>query len=272
MNPIEDPAMDTSAGVTRRRFLAGAGVAAGTVAVISTADLAACSHSGEHASTPDLAPIEHGVLDSLAESRAPRLSIGYIERSARHTSLATAVGSQVRSVPASQLVAGSPGLSGHPIRVRVLGLTPGGDAALAAKGVTMLVDVVMPAATAALDLPFFAWSFRPRPIPTPASPTEFTVAAARSHRFAIRVEARAAAPHVSTQRAVTAASEAAVAGAAVQVLTSGFGRGLAKLRPGLYLVGLDHEVWNQPQALPGLDAASWRDRPSVVIAVSAASA
>ncbi|MCU1354137.1 MAG: hypothetical protein JWM05_3346, partial [Acidimicrobiales bacterium] len=85
--PTMDDTSDLTSDVSRRRFLAGAGVAAGTVAVASTLDLAACSRSTGSASLPP-EPIEHGVLDSLVTARAPRLSIGFIERSAGHATLA----------------------------------------------------------------------------------------------------------------------------------------------------------------------------------------
>lgn len=186
-------------------------------------------------------------------------------------------------VPADQLL-GDPRLAVVPVRVAVLGLYPEVDDV---PGVTfdMVLTVHFHTGDPFLPVvPFHAWGWRDDPAPSSGSPTRFTVPVERDAglRFTldvVQVERPAALRALGLGGGVRAGGASRAGGAASAavgrstwrqeaVLSVGAEPGVPKLQRGVYLLGLEPNLWARPSDLP---AGAFPDElpPSLVIAVEA---
>ncbi len=232
---------------TRRSFLIGGS------AVVSAVLLAG-----------DFVPGPSG-LDNMAAAAGPRISVGYVEGSAGAVSLSSLVASgRTRVVPAAGMRSGSADLAGKPVNLMISGFTPGLAASSSSPFSTVFLDAHIPSTDplhAGTTVPFYAWTFRRDPAPMSAAPTRFRVGSGRGPRVGFSLDA-----------APDASSSAAPRTPATAVFTSGRQRGLVKLQPGIYLLGLSPGAWLTPRALPSIGDPAWVDLASMVVSVEAAPA
>jgi hypothetical protein len=208
----------------------------------------------------DLTPAPDG-LQKLLSSGAPRIPIAFLEGSEAMTSLAAALSAgAVRAVPASAIAPAS-ALAGEAVRMTVHGFTPG----LGGQDTpfdSVYLDSLIPAPDAAhagTTIPFYAWTYRR----TPASSTgrsRFVIGSERGLRVGLSL---------STLPAAAAANDARRE--AISVFTSGRDRDLPKLRPGVYLLGLDDGLWHDRRTVPAIDDPAWSGLGSMVLTVEALS-
>lgn len=233
MTAISIPTSDD--GLSRRAFLTGAGAILGSALLLG----------------PNGLP-RPGALARLAAANGPRLSLGFVEGSAgvvasEFRSLLTAVGARV--TPAASLRSGDRRLAGSLAAVHILGLTNGASVGEAAQ---LDVLVAPPRGAGSEPLPFYAWTRTARG------------GGAQTASFVA---------HVENEPTLGMAFRVGAPGVwreSVAVLTGGRERGLPKLRPGLYLLGLDPALWSHARALPGNDDHAWARLSSVAFAVQAA--
>lgn len=222
--------------LSRRSFLAGGGAVLGAALLLG----------------PNGVP-RPGALTRLAYSGGRRLSVGYVEGSdgvaaAEAGALLTTAGTRV--VPAASLRAAHRAFTDGSATIGVGSLTPhaGRD------DLTAYLDALVAPPRGAGDqpLPFYAWTARPG-------------AAGRPVTFGTAVAAQ---PTLGFSLAVRGA--AGTTGESIAVFTGGRERDLPKLRPGLYLFGLDEGTWATSRRLPGDDPAAWAGLASLAVTVHAA--
>ena len=188
-----------------------------------------------------------GSLASLATAPGPKISVGYVDRFP-DAGRALSWGERDRIVPATSVRAGELGAA---TTVRLAGPTPGlvDDAPFAAVD----LDALYPNARGDQPLRYFAWSYRADPRSV-SSPVRFTAPVeAMSLGFALR--------------AVPFTGEARIADS---VLTGGTERGLPRLRPGTYLLGLGEGIWDEPSRLPAAEDRAWSELASVALTLTPA--
>jgi len=191
-------------------------------------------------------------LQLLADSAGSRIPVAYVEGSSGATSLQAALSAGARrAVPAADLRGGGV-LSGAPARLSLSGFTAPGVAAASFRHV--LVDTIVPSpAHRAETIPFYSFTFRGQGI-SQSAPTRLRIGAGSGLRAGFRLETagQKAAPSVATA-----------------VFTSRAGRGLPTLLPGVYLLGLQPDMWSAPVDLPAEGSARWAALQSVVLLVEA---
>ena len=233
-------------GMSRRSLLGhGALAAAGSVVISGALPAAQAAAAG-----------------ALVAPTRTALSIGYV-RGSRGLSLAEAraqlLAYGTRVVPAARLASGAAGLRGGAVRVRVDGLTPGLTASERPRLRGVHVDGLFAPATEGDALRFYAWTLdRDAPGAT-SSPASFIAPVRSGPSFGFAQRLRRLAADGSTKW-----SEAST------ILTSGSEAGMAKLRPGTYLLGLRPETWGATRELPGASDVAWAPLASVVVLVEPA--
>jgi hypothetical protein len=222
-----------STGMSRRAFLTGTGAILGSALLLG----------------PNGLP-RPGALARLANTSGPRLSLGYLEGSAgvvaaEAAALIGAAGTRVS--PAASLRSGARNLAGRAVTIRLDRLTPG-----SAFGEAAQLDALIapPRGAGSEPLPFYAWTQTAGA--RGGSPVAFTSA-------------------VEDEPSLGLSMRVGGAGAwreSVAVLTGGRDRGLPKLRPGMYLIGFDPDVWSTARTLPGAaDDPRWGPLSSLAFTV-----
>ena len=187
-------------------------------------------------------------LSVLHRSDAPRLSVGYVDGSDQVDDLSAWAGGG-RSTPASRVQAGT----GEAARVSVRGFSPGTSATRAD------LDALYPAGSALA--PFFAYSVRDGK--AASNPVEFAVPLGGGPAVALAIGIGAAMA-VGKDGTVQPDAEGLPP---VAVFTGGSQAGMAKLRRGIYLLGVAPKTWDRRTDVPAADAATWGDKASVIVAV-----
>lgn len=205
-------------------------------------------------------------LPPLLRSGRPDRLAAFAAGAARRASVAFAGGlgdasavpeldalSGARALPAAGLRRGDAALAGRTIRLAFSGLTPGAEARVGDAD----LDTLLPPAADGDDQPLrhMTWTVRGETVPRTANRTALVAAVATPSPFGVEVS--------------SPALRADGAAAATTVFTLGRGTDLAKLWPGLYLIGLAPGIWDRPRTLPAVDDPRWQELPSVVLRVSA---
>lgn len=221
---------------TRRQFLlAGSAAAAGALLL-----------GGDVFSGPS-------GLERLAKIGGPRIPVAFIEGSAGATSLAAAlVGASRRAVPAEGMRA-AVSLAGRAAQLSVLGFASSRHGLRDFGQATVWLDALVPSPSdLSQTIPFYAFTFRRDPSVSTSVPSRMHVASGDALR-------------VGLQLVTTSAGE----GSASTVFTSRPQRSLPTLQPGIYLLGLEQDMWSRPTSLPAIDDEGWTGLPSLVVMVEA---
>ena len=134
------------------------------------------------------------------------------------------------------------------------GLHPAG-AALAGGVRSVSLDGLFASERPDAPWPFYAWTQQGAAGPS-AHRASFSVALDRHPRFGLAVEL------------LTASGR----DRAAAVFGTGSGAGLAKLRPGAYLVAVGHDAWNRRRRLPAAGDGAWASLSSVVVTIAPSAA
>lgn len=192
----------------------------------------------------------NGGLTAMAALPGPRISVGYIQGSSGADSLATALaGGSGQVVPASSLRPA--GLGNQPATLVVHGFTPGAATDASSPYSSVLVDAHIPSPDRFSEdatIPFYAWTFRRAPAPMASGRSRFVIAPSRGLRVGFSVAANAAPP-------------------STVVFTSGSEGRLPKLQPGVYVLGMEPDVWRSARRVPAFGDGSWSDLVSMVVSV-----
>lgn len=195
------------------------------------------------------------LLQLLADG-ARTASVGFADAASE---LADAVGARI--VPAGRLTVGDTSLVGEAVHVRVPGLTPATGGGVRRLSLDVLVP--SPDRRATEPLPFHAWSTDGDPAHRMSSPVGFTAAVGDQPSLGFAVDLAAASSAQAHERQVERS---------LAIFTSGREPGLPKLREGLYLIGVDAGVWDEPRRLPAADDPAWADLRSLIVSVRRAAA
>jgi hypothetical protein len=253
-------AVSTRSGAfNRRQFLAGAaGLTAGTYLL-----------------GPNTArDFEEGRLGELLRHSTRFISIGFIAAGHGLGHGRDALAEGVRVVSATALRSGSRTLHGKTV-FGLHGLTAGLGDPVAAGIHAVHLDAVFPAPRGVADvttLPFHAWSMRAKDH-AQSSNSSFGVDVDSKPRLGFSLEVHQATGANGADAAGVADSPATAVDPARAVFTTGHQAGMAKLRPGTYLLGLSPGVWDRPRYLPDpADEAAWAAAKlaSLVVTVSRA--
>jgi hypothetical protein len=236
-------------GVDRRTFLIGGGLLALSPWILG-ADLPALGGLGAG-----------GALHRLARSGGPQLSVGYLDGAEPPaTAAGLPFGGGGRVVPATALRSGERDLAGGAVRFRLLGATPGLGAHRTIRDVDL--DALFPVAGHDADdglVPFYAWTHRSHPQPKTSPGSTFPVPVGHGPAVGFRLTVTRQGPSAGQAPAPSTA-----------VFTTGREPGMARLRRGLYVLGLEPGAWSRPAALPHPDDPAWADLVSLVVAVDRA--
>ena len=266
-------------GFSRRRFvqLASLAAAAGLVPKLALAQAAAASG----------APLSVGYVlgsEDLADPLrpdwwAPWRTASTLRAAGESGLAASQVPLQV--VPADE-IPGDPRLAVVPVRMAVLGLYPEVDDVPGAT-FDMVLTVHFHTGDPFLPVvPFHAWGWRDDPAASSGSPTRFTVPVERDTGLRMTLDvrqvealqvgrARSAGGGVragAASRSGAASSAARSAWTQETVLSVGVEPGVPTLQRGVYLLGLEPNLWARPADLP---AGAFPDElpPSLVVAIEA---
>jgi hypothetical protein len=214
----------------RRQFLIGAtGLAAGTW-------LLGPNTAGD---------FEEGPLGHLLHQSARLLSVGYVAGSHTVRDAAAALAHGAKVIPAAALSRSGRALRGLST-ISIHGLTAGMADPVAAGVDGIHVDALVPAPADTVGqttLPFFAWTMRTQPFSQSVG-SSFAIDFDSKPRlgFAVDVIGR----------------DTSTAGPARAVFATGRQPGMAKLQPGVYLLGLNDGAWDRVRTLPHPeDEAAW---------------
>ncbi|HEV7886299.1 MAG TPA: twin-arginine translocation signal domain-containing protein [Acidimicrobiales bacterium] len=231
-----------SRAVSRRQFIGAAGAVGASYVLIGPNGM--------------VEEREQGPLAALARTTARALSVGYVTGSQAAGSVLKA---GARVVPARRMRSGDSSLHG-PARIAVLGTTAGLAAAVAGGVQSVYLDALIPAPRP-LDrdtlLPFYAWTMTAAPDVRTSPAATFGAEFDRRPRLGFSLDVRGA-----------AGGAAAAAGVASVSFTTGSQAGLAKLKPGLYLLGIEDGVWEHERVLPDpADEAGWQGLVSLLVSI-----
>lgn len=233
--------------LSRRTFLAGGGVLLGSALLVG----------------PGSATLP-GPLRRFAAGGGRPLALGYVVDSDGATieeahALVRTAGTRVR--PAISVGAGGHRFTDRSATVRVDGLTPGlGDGARPELQTAYLDALVAPPRGAGDEpLPFYAWTLDRRGGSASSHSTSFTTPVASEPTIGFALRLGTAGADGARQWSDSAA-----------ILTAGSHRGLARLRPGTYLLGLDPGAWGVSRRLPGDDEGAWGPLASLAVTIRTA--
>lgn len=168
-----------------------------------------------------------------------------------------------RVVPARSLIIGDQNLANQSVRLSIRGLYPRVPALSAL--VSADLDVLFPSPDPAADapVPFYAWSYRQRPVSSPSPPLSFVAPLGVDGRLDLSLKVRSTGARLA-ERVVRGAPEKQ------QVYRTAFTvdgiEGRPKLLPGLYLLGLT-PVWETEVDLPKAGDKPNMNLLSIVLAV-----
>ncbi|MEX2080047.1 MAG: hypothetical protein WEC33_00380, partial [Dehalococcoidia bacterium] len=181
---------------------------------------------------------------SASAATTVKYSVGYLPGSARLPAAACQLWCradlpELQVVPASQAPADGKFAAPGTVEVRLHGLYPGIAPSGLATSSRLAVTVLYPGATAKVQpLPYYAWQGRLSPRPAGSAPVRFPVPLRKDGNFDLLIEAfgpGSSAP-LATLTAAFSATDASRR---------------ARLRPGVYVLGLTPTVFNSARTLAG---------------------
>lgn len=230
----------TPRAFTRRRFLLGASA------------VGAASFIGFRA-WPDDDEDDLPGLQVARSATTPKPEVGYVERSDDLDDLSIVPYGVNPVSPAEALPNGDRSFVGGLVKATILGLTPGfvDGAHAIVRGVALDALMPHPDRDVTEPLPYFAWTLSSAPLRTSNS-TTYTVAMGKRPRLGFTLDV---AQHDGARFTSTS------------TFTAGRDDGSARLRRGIYLLGLRPGSWSRRQALPTEDSSAWVDQVSVAVAI-----
>lgn len=168
-----------------------------------------------------------------------------------------------RVVPARSLLLGDQNLANQSVRLSIRGLYPRVPAQSAL--VSADLDILFPSPDPALDtpVPFYAWSYRQRPVAAPSPPLSFVVPLGVDGGLDLALKVRSTGLRVA-ERVVRGAPEKQLTYRSSFTVDASSTR--PKLQAGLYLLGLT-PVWETDVDLPKAGEKPNMNLLSIVLAV-----
>lgn len=220
---------------TRRQFLV-----AGSTAIAAAALLGG-----------DVMPFPSG-LELLADAPGARVPIAYLPGSAGVGSLAAALAAQAtRAVPALGLRADDATDRDATLSIAGFAGEPIDGHSLAARYGSVYLDALIPSPVAHGEtIPYYAWTH------------SATGSSSASTRLRL-----AGAPGARVGIGLTTKAAAGAAPATATAVLGTHGRRWSTFQPGVYLLGLEPDLWASPADLPSIDDPTWFDLPSIVMVI-----
>ena len=152
-------------------------------------------------------------------------------------------------VPAAQLGVGDQALASGSVRVGIRGLYPiPNPRHVLQADLTVLFPSPEPGVP---HLPFYAWSYRGKPAPSPSPPLEFTAPLGVDGSFQLQFEVvPGQTRQLITRRATLGLPPEDPGGRFAADFTVDWYEGRPKLQRGVYLLGLAGNTWNASRSLP----------------------